>query len=371
MKILMTTSEFPPVVGGVASHVDELSKAIQSLGHKVTVVARLSRGGAAREVNEQGVEIHRVALPGNRLLYDLALGRYLKKLHRHQQFDLVHVHGMRPLVASHKLRIPLAFTNHTSGFLKRLGASDSKQASTLKRINFADTILAPSEELVEATRTMGYQKTCRYIPNAIDVEKFSPDNSELRQRLNIPEDAFVVVLARRLAEKNGVLYFARAAAQIDNPNCHFVIAGDGAERAEFEAILKRGKSWQRTHMLGAVDNTQMPAVFRAGDVSVLPSLMEATSIAGLEAMGCGLPLIGTRVGGIPAIIEDGVSGYLVPPRDPAALTEKMNELANKPDLAKQMGRASRNRVCKIFSWPIVAQQTLCALEEILPETAPR
>ncbi|NIT13465.1 MAG: glycosyltransferase [Candidatus Dadabacteria bacterium] len=365
MNILMISSEFPPVVGGIASHVDELSRAIQKQGNHVTVMSRLTNNAPPDEFNEQGVHIFRFILPGARILYESILRRHILALISKKKYNIIHVHGMRPLHAIRNIDIPICFTNHTSGFLKRLDASVRKKRSTLRRINHTDLILAPSKELVESAVSIGYRKPCIYIPNAIDIDKFSPGKSILRSKLDIPDNAFVVILARRLVNKNGVLYFARAIADIDDSNCHFIIAGDGSERAQFESILKHGKCWARVHMLGSIPNDQMPDVYRAGDLSVLPSLMEATSIAGLEAMGCGLSLIGTNVGGIPEIIQDNINGYLVPPKSSGAIKEKICVLSQLRQISKKMGEAGRVRACEFFSWPVIAKQTLLAYERIL------
>ena len=98
--------------------------------------------------------------------------------------------------------------------------------------------------------------------------------------------------------------------------------------------------------------------FSAGDVSILPSLMEATSIAGLEAMACGLPLIGTNVGGIPVIIKDGETGILVEPRSPEQLAEALNKLSEDREYAKQLGVRSLERARKDFSWDVIADITV-------------
>lgn len=101
----------------------------------------------------------------------------------------------------------------------------------------------------------------------------------------------------------------------------------------------------------------MPEIFRSADISVLPSLAEATSIAGLEAMASGLALVGTNVGGIPTIIYDGVTGLIVPPRDPAALAEALDSLCANSETRKAMGQAARARVEAEFSWPKIAEET--------------
>ena len=115
---------------------------------------------------------------------------------------------------------------------------------------------------------------------------------------------------------------------------------------------------ERVTMLGSVNNNDMPDIYRACDISVLPSLMEATSITGLESMASGLVLVGTKVGGIPALIEEGKTGFLVPPRDPEAMAEKLIPLIRDKARCKQMGEAAREKAKTEFSWPVIAGQTV-------------
>jgi glycosyltransferase involved in cell wall biosynthesis len=98
--------------------------------------------------------------------------------------------------------------------------------------------------------------------------------------------------------------------------------------------------------------------YQASDLVVLPSLMEATSISGLEAMACGLPLVGTALGGIPALIKDGENGFLVPPRDPEAIYQKVKLLFEDRPLVKSFAAQSRQFVIDNFSWPVITDKVL-------------
>ena len=111
-------------------------------------------------------------------------------------------------------------------------------------------------------------------------------------------------------------------------------------------------------MLGVIPNDNMPDIYRAADASILPSLMEATSIAGLEAMACGLAVIGTNVGGLPVIINDGVNGLLVEPKSAEALAKAIHNLLLDRILAKNMGQEGRKRTLNEFSWPRIAQHVI-------------
>ena len=364
MKIIMVTNEFPPSIGGVQTHVYELSRAMVRLGHDVVVITRLADNILPATEEMDGVRVYRHKLPNNHLVYDWKLHRILKKLIKNQGFEVVHIHGMRPLDACKRLNVPIIFTNHTSSFLKRVKKGPKVLEKMRKQLAVAELVLAPSDELVDATLMTGYDGATQFISNGVDVNRFFPAENDWREKLNIPTEAFVAVLARRLVEKNGVLYFAKAIALAHRSDLHVIVAGDGADRTSFEKIINDAGCSDRVHMLGGVDNNQMPSIFSAGDVSILPSLMEATSIAGLEAMACGLPLIGTNVGGIPVIIDHDKTGLLVEPRSPEALSEALITLCDNRELTMQMGKASLERVTAEFSWDIIAEQTIQSFNRV-------
>ncbi|MBB5322241.1 glycosyltransferase family 4 protein [Marinobacter oulmenensis] len=365
MKIAMITNEYPPSIGGVQTHVHELSKALVALGHEVHVVTRWKDKTTLQTEMQDGIHIHRIALSKSHWIYDWQLSRYLNRLDQKIQLDVLHVHGMRPLKACSRLETPLIFTNHTSSFLKRAKQDKIHLDKMAAQLEPANLVLAPSEELAEATRKCGYKGPVEFIANGVDTDKFSPGPSNLRDKLKIPRDAFVVVLARRLYEKNGVLFLAEAFGKLKNPNLYLLVAGAGTEQDAFERIILDSGAKERVYMLGGVANGDMPEVYRASDVSVLPSLMEATSIAGLEAMACGLPLIGTNVGGIPAILRHHDNGLLVEPRSPEQLAEAITSLTDNPATCTQMGRRSRERTIEEFSWKAIGTQTIAHYESIL------
>ena len=367
MKILMVSNEFPPNIGGIQTHVLELSRAMVRLGHDVLVLTRKNKK-ASRNIEEiDGVEVIRYWLPNNHLVYDWLLHRYLKRHIEYDGYDVVHVHGMRPLAACAGLECPVVFTNHTSSFLKRVKKGWAVLEKMRGQLEIADLILTPSKELAYATKATGYLGPIKFISNGVDINKFYPAETPLKKKLGIPDEAIVFVLARRLHEKNGVLYFARALSKIKSNNLHVIVAGDGAERAEFEEVVAQSEHGDRVHMLGGVANHEMLSVFNAGDVSVLPSLMEATSIAGLEAMACGLPLIGSRVGGIPFIVEDGVNGILVEPASPEELAKAIELLCNNRGFVERMGLSSLEKVKENFSWDVIAGETIQLMSNLAPK----
>lgn len=364
MKICMVTSEFPPVVGGIANHVFELARSLAAHA-EVTVIHPLGIGAVLPAVDPPGVRVLRPNVVKAQPFYTWHLAQKLRQEVRRSRPDVIHVHGIRPLAATRGLGVPVVFTNHSSGFLARLRAGAVRQRRTAAMMRHVARLLAPSDELVEAAVALGYTGPTEMIANGVDVERFSPGPSDLRARWGIGPDERVLVLARRLVEKNGVVWFARALALMADESFRVVVAGDGPERTEMVECLRNAGIEDRVTFLGSVPNTDMPAIYRACDIAVLPSLAEATSITGLEAMACGLPLVGTRVGGIPTLIDEGRTGLLVPARDPDAMAGALCRLLAAPDLARAVGGAGRRKVVDGFSWRQIAARTLDAYGKVV------
>ncbi len=357
MNILMVTNEFPPAIGGIQTHVDELSQALAGFGHQLDVVTRHKDCSSAKQEKRGKVCVHRIRLAGNHLVYDRQLLGAVRQLSAERKIEIVHVHGMRPLNVCGKLNIPLIFTNHTSSFLKRIQTGPRQQKKMRKLLSRVSMVIAPSPVLVAATKQTGYDHPVHFISNGVDIERFAPGSESRRKSLGIGHRDFVMLFAGRLHQVKGTDTLAAALEMLNLPGLHLVVAGDGEERDKLAAAADSHLGASRVHMLGSVPNTEMPQVYRAADVVVLPSLMEATSIAGLEAMACGMPLVGSRVGGLPQIIDEGANGLLVPPESPSDLVTAIRTLYSDPELRTRMGRQSRKRVVESFSWEKIAKQT--------------
>lgn len=365
LRITLVSADFAPNVGGVAAHVVELGKALAALEQEVDVVTLPLGEARDYEARWQGMRVWRPRLPKAEPFYTWLLHRWLRGYLRQYPRDVLHLHGMRPLGASRGLGLPVVFTNHTSGYLKRIERGGRELAKIRRRLAHIDQVLAPSEELCEATRAGGYQGPVTFIPNGVDTQAFSPGESPLRAEWGVKADETVILLARRLVEKNGVRVLAQAMTGLGDLPVRLVVAGEGPERAVMERVLAEAGMGDRALFLGSVENARMVEVYRAADVSVLPSFMEATSITGLESMACGLPLVGTRVGGIPALIDEGRTGLLVPPGDPEALAEALRSLVADPERRRVMGEQARARAVAEFDWRRIAERTLAVYRNLL------
>lgn len=365
MRIGLVSVDFLPNIGGVAAHVAELGKSLARLGHETHIIT-IPIGAARQPISRwEGMTIHRPFIINRKPLFSWMMNRWLRTFLRKTPLDVLHVHGLRPLEATRGLPLPVIFTNHTSGFLKRIQKGPAEYRKLMRRMGHIVQVFAPSQELVEATRQIGYSGPVQFISNGVDTQRFCPGPGHQRAAWGVQNDQVAVLLARRLVEKNGVTVFAEAVTKLAHRHVRIIFAGDGAERSRVEQILKRGQMLDSSVMLGSVPNDHMPDVYRSADISVLPSFMEATSITGLESMACGLPLVGTRVGGIPTLVDEGKTGLLVEPGAPDKLASALDQLIGDPRRRGQMGQQARERAVQHFSWDSIAAETAAAYASCL------
>lgn len=367
--ILMVSDDYLPNVGGIAAHVLEISRALAKLGNRVVILTKIydpENKYPERETRD-GVEIIRIRTSNYKKLRALEFilkGKVkIKQLIGVEDFDIIHSHKL--LTDSMITKVPFSgvkiFTNHSSTFLNWYENKEFRKIRFLLQHYHGN--ISPSDELHTKIQSIFPEMPSINISNGVDIEKFRPDETkrvETRAMLDIDESDQVVMIARRLEVKNGVRYFVEAIPDMvaANPHLKCLIVGNGSERAYIEAFIQEKGLQDRVILRTNVINQEMPEYFNAADLVVLPSLMEATSIAGLEAMACGKPLLGTNVGGIPEIIESGKTGELIIPKSADAIADGVRLMLQDKAQLQAYGHAAHNAVLQQFSWEQVAQKTL-------------
>lgn len=189
------------------------------------------------------------------------------------------------------------------------------------------------------------------IHNAIDIEKFTINCSKKEARLTLGLDPGVPVIGfvSSLAQRKGHIYLLQAMRLIISayPETKLLIAGQGPLRKELESFVEREDLHNSVCFLGL--RRDVPLILKAMDIFVSPAIKEAFGINLIEAMYSGLPCVATNVGGIPEVVKDGLTGRLVPAKDPQALYQAVKELIDKPDLAEKYGAAGKRRVMEHFT----------------------
>lgn len=350
--------------GGAEREVARVSPIINASGEfEVVVCCVMGRGCFADSVEEAGVEV--VVLHEGKQFSPL-MARNLARFLKERKPAIAHSHLLRWGSTVAKLAcVPTAImTEH--GWSPPRG----KVGVLFDRANikFADRVVAVSE----ATRQIRISKwktpadKVVTIPNAVDVDaiRVPIDIKAKKDDLGIPNDALLVGIVGRLLPIKGHEYFISAAAELakTRPQCRFLVIGDGPNRESLQAHAKSLGLKEKLIFLGFRDDVR--EIIQLLDVACLSSISEGTPITILEAMACSKPTVVTDVGGCPEVVQNGVTGYVVPPRDPVALSKAIDQILSDSALAGQMGEAGLARVRSEYS----VQTNLSRLIELYRST---
>jgi len=284
--------------------------------------------------------------------------------------DLVHAHWVEPaflsMLATGRRR-PVVISVHS------LKPKRSRlHAWTLRR---ADRVLFNSNYTLGQAREKGYACRAQVVYQGYDEALFGPQprTGAARRALGVPDDAPLVVALGRMIEVKGLHVLAEAANTIlrSRPTAHLVIAGDGPERKRIQAIVDASPFQSRIHLPGALPRAQVARLHADADLFVNPGVVdsrgraEGLGITTLEAMASGLPVVGSRVGGITETIFDGETGVLVPPGDAKALAAAVGQLIDDPATRRRMSLRAREIARERFTWPALAGQVAGVYREVL------
>lgn len=323
MKVLQFAPYYPPVLGGQENLVFEISNYLKKSKIDVSLLTRYK-------------------FSKSKLMTILFYIKSLPKLPFYD-VDLVHGHDIQVgtvLMAYKQMggKKPTVLEIESSVFLETY----KKYPLFYKKMfEMQDAIITISKEIQDACYEVT-KKENFYIPNGIDTEKFRPKKSnKIQEEFNIPEDSTILIAVRRLDRKNNVIELARAFDKLSkkNSDMYLVIIGDGEQRNHIERLKNK-----RIILAGFKPNNEIPDYLNSADLFVIPSLYEATSIACLEAMACGLPIVASNIGGLPEIVRD--NGILCEPKA-KSIAEAVTKIL-KLDL-NHLGKKSR-KIAKEYSW---------------------
>ena len=227
----------------------------------------------------------------------------------------------------------------------------------------ADRVSATGMRLAEATlRYMPPGKDVAVIPYGVDLDRFSPRQGNVG-------DSFVAGSVGRLSPEKGLKYLLQAMATVirEEPRARLLLAGGGPERAALERLASRLGLAGRVEFAGEVAHEQVPDVLARMDVFAMPSTWEGFGVAALEAEAMELPVVASNVHGIPDVVEDGVSGILVPPKDVDALVAAILRLLRDGEERRRMGHAGRELVACRYSWTDSTRRMEALYEELTRE----
>lgn len=356
------TVRFDPV-GGMQNHTAELTRRLDGLGVEQVVVTTRPPGAPAEHGVGHRARVVRVGLPvpAFRQMWSVPALREAWRLAG--SVDLVHAHlaedlAVVPLaLAAARRGVPLVVTIHTSlshtlrvtnaraVALKALGAPLERWAE-----HHADAVVTLTPRLARLLEGNGIRPDrLHVIPSGVDFGLFDGPHDDPFPHLGRPRVAFV----GRLAPQKGVSGLVRAAAQLRTPNVQTVLVGDGPDRHRLEQEIRALGLADRVQVTGFLAHDRIPAVLANVDVLVMPSVYEELGSALVEAMRAGVPIVATRVDGIPDVIQHGETGILVTPGDPRALASAIDDLLDDPQRAGSLAGRART-AARRYDWNVLA-----------------
>jgi N-acetyl-alpha-D-glucosaminyl L-malate synthase BshA len=356
-------------VGGSGIVATELGKMLALRGHQVHVI---SSDMPVRFGDYQArLAFHRVETPSYPLFrepqYILSLANKVVQVSRDAGLDIVHAHYAIPhataaylarqiLASSPGTVVPRVVTTLHGTDITLLGGDRSFSEIVAFGIEQSDGVTAVSESLKSDTyRELGVTCDIRVVPNFVDCSKYRRrEVTELRKSLAPGGERIVIHVSnfRPVKRVKTVIHvFARAARQVP---LRLLMVGDGPDLVEASHLARDLGVHDNVQFLGEQD--QVVPLLSASDVFLLPSGQESFGLAALEALACGVPVVASRVGGLPEVVDDGVSGFLHDPVDVEGMAQSIARIATDASLRDAMGdaagRASHARYCASRVVPI-------------------
>jgi D-inositol-3-phosphate glycosyltransferase len=395
--------------GGQNVYVDEVSRHLATRGYRIDIFTRRDSSDMPEIVDwARGIRVvHLPAGPPEPCPKDELwpfMGEFRDALQHFMmreeiRYDLLHgnfwMSGWVATELRRRLGIPVVQIFHAMGKTKRrhqkaVDTSPGDRIAIEKEvIQHVDKLIAqcPNERRELINDYLADPGKIVTIPSAVNIKRFRPlTQAQARQHIGVDQEGLVIVYVGRLLPRKDVRNIVRALALLVHrygfgsslpPVTLLIVGGETVEPNpvatpeidELQRLASELGVLERVHFTGKRQPDILRYFYSAGDVAVTTPWYEPFGLTPLEAMACGRPVVGSAVGGIPYTVVDGQTGFLVPPRDPEALAERLYRLLSDKEMRGHMGRAARARVEQEFTWQIVALRTASLYETLLAERA--
>ena len=345
-RILHVIATMP--VGGAENVLLTTLRLLDSQQYQSVVCCIQDKGVLGAEVEKLGIkliELHKLQKGG----WDGSIVDDLVALIQREKIDLVHGHlyhaNLYARFAAKRAKVPGVITVHNT-YAKRKW---HRQLLNWYLARHTARIIAVSDSIRDDIVRFDHVAANKVVTilNGIDIARSQSQLSkaEARQRLQLPDDATVLVTIGRLVEQKGHSVLLQALQQLQASgrcNLHALFIGDGSWRERLQRQANEAGLDANVHFLGT--RTDIGDILRAGDLYVMPSLWEGLGLALLEGMAAGLPVLASRVGGMVEVLGEGQYGHLVEPNNPATLATALQRLLQQPQQLALMATAGRQRV---------------------------
>jgi glycogen(starch) synthase len=393
LRIALVAGE-DPGWGGIGTYTGELARALAAEGQHVELVLRGWEEDTVEDL--EGLTVHRVTVPPpawrrgtaavlsrsldarESLVFSARVAQRLGRLHGARRLDVVeapefHAPGLLASLGANALRAagraPLVVARlHGPGFVTaRLAGeprtADARMLEALERaaVRSARLVTSPSAAMLAEVvpRWGGLRRSPQIVPNPIDTQRYAPSGIA-------PEGATLLIVGRIERNKGqDVAVEALPLIRRAVPDARLLLVGADSELAKgggsaLAALRRRaaelGVPEDALQAIGAVDRTELPALYARATACLVPSRFEAFGYSCLEAMACGRPVVASAAGGLTEIVTSGHNGLLTPPGDAGALAQAAVRLLADPDLSRRLGGSARATVVQRFAAPVIARR---------------
>ncbi|TDQ49294.1 glycosyltransferase [Actinorugispora endophytica] len=363
-RILIATDTYPPDVNGAGYFTHRLASGLAERGHDVHVVCA-SASGAPRIEHEDGVTLHRLRSasvlvhPTMRTAVPLGVNGHVARLIERFAPDVVHSQShftisRAAIQCGRRAGVPVVMTNHfmpdnlfahahVPGPLHGIVGSLAWQ--DMIRVAYeADYVTTPTERAARLLAGKGFSRPVEAVSCGIDLERFQPrpdERAATRARFGLPDRETMAFVGRLDVEKRIDELIRSLPLLLEHRDVQLALAGTGQRQAELKRLAETLGVADRVHFLGFVPDEELPLFYVAADLFAIGSVAELQSIATLEAMSTGLPVVAADALALPHLVRSGRNGYLYPPGDVAELARHLLAVLESPERRAAMGAASR------------------------------
>ena len=348
MKIALVSPYDFAYPGGVTAHIDDLGREFLRLGHDVKIIAPSSKSPSSLGLDNLirlGVP---VPVPSNGSVARISLSLWLipkiKALLKRENFDVIHLHNpYTPLLPLLVLRFSRSLNIGTfHGFHeeeKRYLLRKRILRGSFERLHGCIAVSPPAREFMNRYFRADYQ----VIPNTVDVDHFASPASPIPELM---DGKINLLFVGRMEKRKGLKYLLRAYSRLkwDYPDLRLVVVGPGTpDKESFRIIGER--NLRDVVFTGAVSYSELPGYYQAAHIFCAPNTgRESFGIVLLEAMAAGKPVVGSDIEGFASVVDHGVQGILVPPKDDQALADALRSLLESPSLQEKLVAAGKSHV---------------------------
>ncbi|MBM2820800.1 MAG: glycosyl transferase group 1 [Candidatus Berkelbacteria bacterium] len=360
MNIIIGTESFAPNISGVAIATEVLATNLAKSKNAVYVFAPSHPQANDRNYNFEVIRFKSRPNPFRKgfMIAKKPKKEVLKQVLRIKP-DIIHLQDPTNictglLKASQKLKIPIVISNHFSldyivsyvNWLKPLHpfVKFGLRKYLARYYNCCEWVICPTGTVKKDLLTWGVMIPVEAISNGVDLERFYSyaDLKNLYLKYHLPQNPIALYVGRIDQDKNLGILIRAIPRVLEKINAHFVIAGSGNDLERIKKLARNLKIDQQISFLGWIDHNSgdLPQLYQASEVFVIPSPHETQSIVVMEAMASGLPIVGARSGALPELIKNGQNGFLYDPSDSDDLAGKIIEIFKDKNSIKTMGRKS-------------------------------